>query len=302
MKHEPATRHHTPEDPPPTVIHHPERDDTLLAQWLRRGMERGASFWIIAAGLLALVVGFVYFVGGRFSGESSTGKVWSEVMLAQSPEALQKIAESAETTEAGGWAGLRASTARYREAIAQLPGDRAVAGPILAQVLEGYRTVEQNAKNDDTLRRLAMLGIARTYETRDELSDAISTYEKIAKGWPNTEDGKAASARAKLLQDPDSVAFYKAFADYKTKTSLGTLGPRGANALNLPPGHPGLDDPAMPAPSLLGGPGVTAGSVPSPEGELPRNVFQSDKPKDKEPGASKTDPLLPDVFPKETPK
>lgn len=286
MKHEPATRHHAPDDLPPTVIHHPEADETLLAQWLRRAMARGASFWILAGGTLAVAATVAYLVGGLASGESETARAWSEVMLASTPEDLQKVAETAGSTPAGGWAGLMAAAARYRDGLARLPAEREAAAPILSQALEGFRAVAEGAKDDDTLRRLATVGIARTYETRDELSEAISSYEKIAKTWPETEDGKESAARAKLLQEPSAVAFYKQFSEYKPKSAASTLGPRGANRLDLPPGHPDLDGLAMPAPSLTGG--VPAGSVPSPEGELPGDVFQKNTP----PAAD-----LPPVFP-----
>lgn len=287
MKHQPPSRTHTADDPPPTTIHHPEDDDTLLAQWLRRAMAKGATFWVLIGGAVAMAAGVAYLAGGLTAGETATARAWKDFMLASSPEDLQKLSETAAATPVGGWAGLMAATARYREALSRLPNDRDAAAPILSQALEGFRAVQEDAKADDLIRRLASVGIAHTHETRNELAEAISAYEKLASTWPETEDGKQAAARAKLLRQPEVVAFYKQFAEFKPKVASSSLGPRGTNRLDP---LSGFTDPnaVMPAPSLTGG--VSAGSVPSPEGELPREVFQNDAP-------AKGDDLgLPDVF------
>jgi len=296
MKHEPATRTHHPDDPPPTVIHHPELDETLLAQWLRRAMSKGPTFWFLAAGTVLVIGAVAYLINGLVSGQSATSQAWGQVMLAKTPEDLQRIAETEADTPAGEWAALMAASNRYREGLSRLPADPDSAKPLLTQALDGFTAIEAKAKGNEMLRRLAMLGIARTHETRDELDEAIAEYEKIAQSWPDTDDGKQAAARAKKLKDPEAIAFYKKFAGYKPKAaSTGSLlGPRGANRLDLPPGHPSLDGPTTSAPPLTGG--VPAGSVPSPEkGELPGDVFQKG-------GAGKgkaKDDTLPDVFPDE---
>ncbi|MDB5349157.1 MAG: hypothetical protein JWN86_404 [Planctomycetota bacterium] len=295
MKHEPATRTHHADDPPPTVIHHPEENETLLAQWLQRAMAKGPSFWVLAGGTLAVMLGLGYFVSGMVSSPSTDSRAWAQIMLAKSPEDLQRIAETEASTPAGGWATLMAASARYREALQRLPADQESAKPMLTQALDGFKSVEENAKGDEMLRRLAMLGEARTHETRDELDEAIAVYEKIAQNWPKTEDGIQASARAKRLKQPEAIAFYKKFSTFKPKASASTLlGPRGTNRLNLPAGHPALDGPTMLAPPLTNG--VPAGSIPTPAaGELPKDVFQSS-------GAAKAQPRdddLPEVHPDE---
>ena len=276
MKNEPSPRGHLPTDPPSTVIHHPEEDETLLAQWLRHVLAKGPSFWVLVGGAVVIAAGVAYLVGGITSGETETSRAWGQVMLASTPEEFQAIAETSEETRAGEWAGLLAASERYREGISRLPTDRDVAAPLLSQALEGFRTLADDPKGDAMLRRLAMVGVARTLETRDELPDAISTYSKIAEMWPDTGDGKASAARAKLLAEPVATTFYKQFSEFKARSSSTTIGPRGTNRIDLPPGHPGLDGGAMPAPPLIGG--GPADTVPSPEGELPRDVFQKAEP------------------------
>jgi hypothetical protein len=161
----------------------------------------------------------------------------------------------------------------------------------LKLALEGYQAIEADKNADPMLKRLGMIGSARTLETQNELKDAIAQYEKIAKEWPDTEDGKAAAKRAERLKSPDAIAFYQKFAAYKSKLGSTVLPPRGTNRIDLPAGHPPLDGPIMPAPSLEDG--VRAGAVGG--GELPSDPFQKSA-AEKKAEADKGDPL-PSVFP-----
>ena len=295
MKNDPMPRTHAPDEAPVAVIHDYEADDTLLAKWLRRAMDRGPSFWMMTAAALIVVMGLAYFVSGLTTGTSANARAWGEALVASSPEDYQRVAETAPSTSAGRWSALKAASARYREALSRLPSDREAARPILTQALDGFRAIEQDAKDDPTLRRLAMVGVARTLETRDERDEAIAAYDKVASTWPDTEDARQSTERAKFLKTPEAEAFYAKFSAYTPgKSPSTTIGPRGTNRLKLPDGHPALDGPVMPAPSLLDG--VPVGSVPSPSdatkpGELPKDVFENnDRPKPK-------GETLPDVFP-----
>lgn len=190
---------------------------------------------------------------------------------------------------------LSAASESYQEALTRLPADREAAAPLLSQALDTYREAGEKAHDDPVLKRLAELGIARTYEARNELADAIAQYEKVAKDWPGTDDAKAATERAKLLRDPETVAFYEKFAAYKPPTTP-TLPPRGTSRFDLPLGHPALD-------SLKLGPIPTKAEEIKP-GELPKDVFQAPTPKPGSeavpPGPPLRDPDIPDVFPRET--
>jgi len=302
MKHEPpAPRTHTPDEVPQTVIHHYEEDQTLLARWLQHAIDKGASFWILVAGCLAVVVVVTYLVSGLLATPSKSTEAWQEMILATSTEDLQRLAETQSTSPVGPWADLQAASSRYRDGISRLPANKDAADPILTQALEGFREVEKFAQADQPmLRRMAMLGIARTLETRGELTEAIAEYEAIAKTWPDSTDGKDAAKRAEALKNPDVIAFYKKFEAYKPNTGSTTLGPRGTNRIDLPTGHPALDGPTMPAPSLLDG-GVKHSDV--GKGELPGNVFQkSAAEREAEQADPPKDDSLPDVFPKDAPK
>lgn len=293
MKHEPPIRTHSPDEPPATVIHHYEQDQTLLARWLQGLFAKGATFWFLAISTSAVVIVAGYLISGLLSTPSTTSRAWTEVMLAGTTEDFQKVAESDSDTSAGRWSALRAATLRYGDAIKLLPGDRESAAPLLKQALEGFEAIEGDSKADPMLQRLAILGAARTLETQDDLPKAIEQYEKIAKNWPDTDDGKAALKRADRLKSPEVVAFYKKFSSYKPRLGPTSLPPRGSNGIDLPLDHPPLDGPTMKAPPLGG---VPIGNVKS--GELPSDPFQKSAAEKK---ADSVDPL-PKVFPDEPTK
>lgn len=293
MKHEPAVRTHSPDDPPATVIHDYTADETLLARWLRRAVAKGPSFWFLAGGSTIVVITLCYLISGLFAGSTETASSWRQLILAQGPEDFERIADSEAETPAGRWASLRVATSRYQDALRRLPGDREAARPLLSQALEGFEALEKDTKLDPMIRRLAAVGVARTHETRDELPEAIAAYEKVAQAWPDTEEGKGSAKRAEALKRPEAVAFYKKFSTYTPpRPGSTTLPPRGMNRIDLPAGHPPLDGLTIPAPPIGG---VRAGSVDT-KGELPRDVFQKSRPVD-----APDDPL-PSVFPKEDDK
>lgn len=296
MKHEPPIRTHSDVDPPATVIHHYEEDQTLLARWLKRAMSKGPTFWTLAAGSAAAIFAVGYLISGLTTGKSANTRAWEEVILAGSIEDYQRIATTEGETAAGRWSALNAASRRYREALNRLPADRDGASPMLTQALEDFRAIEDDPKSDEILRRLAMIGVARTLETRQELSDAIAAYEKVAAKWPDTDEGKSAAKRAERLKTPEAIAFYKKFNTYKPRSASSTIGPRGTNRFNMPFGHPDLDGPIMPAPSLTGR-GVPIGSVPSP-GELPSDPFQKSGAERRAAAKAADDDTLPDIFPK----
>lgn len=296
MKHEPPTRTHSDIDAPPTVIHHYEEDQTLLARWLKRAMSKGPTFWMLAAGSAALIFAVGYLISGLTTGKSANAQAWEQVILASSIEDFQRVSETPGDIPAGRWSALSAASRRYREALTRLPADREGAAPILTLALDNFRAIEDDPKADDTLRRLAMVGVARTLETREELADAIAEYQKVAEKWPNTDEGKHAAKRAERLKTPEAIAFYKKFSTYKPRTASTTIGPRGTNRFDMPPGHPDVNGPLMPAPSLTGR-GVPIGSVPS-AGDLPRDLFQKSGAERKATAMPDEDYALPDVFPK----
>jgi hypothetical protein len=276
MKDELSTRpKHLQEHAAKTVIHHPEADDTVLARWLRRGMEKGPKFWVLLGGvtLAFVVIGMV--VQGLLAGGEVVDAAWEQVMLAEKPDDFLKAAET--PGPARSWAYLQAAEARYQEALQNLPANRDAALPLLTRAYDlfekAYETApEAKGKDQDAPeRRLAKMGMARTRESRGELDEAITLYKEIARDWPDSDEGIQAKRLVAELQKPENQKFYKDFAAFKPESF--TLPPRGRSLLDLPATHPPLNGPMIPAPGL---PGLTdePPSRPSSGTELPSNLFE----------------------------
>jgi hypothetical protein len=271
MKDESATRpKHLQEHATPTVIHHPEENDTLLAQWLRRGIEKGPTFWLMLAGVVAvvIVVGFlVQGIGGR---SAAVDDAWTDLMLASSPEERLKAAEV--PGPASSWAYLQAAEGRYQEAFNDLPANRDAALPLLTRAYDLFEKAFDAAPDgkDVPQKRMAAMGMARTLEARGDLESAIKRYKDVARDYKDTDEGKRAAELAAALQKPEVAKFYRDFAAFKPETF--TLPPRGRSALDLPLDHPPLDGPTIPAPLLPVLPGKAATA---PSGSMPTNPFET---------------------------
>jgi hypothetical protein len=284
-------RHRPHETAAPTVIHHYEEDETILARWLRRGMEKGAKFWFLLAGTGVAISALTYLASGLAAGRTEDQRAWLDLMLAKDPDEQVKVAESFPTTKAALWARLQAAEGRYQEALNDLPANREAARPVLNQALDWFRQIADDAPAGSPLKRLAAMGVARTLEARNELDDAIKQYESIAKNpaWRGTAEAIEADRRAAELRKPQTVAFYKAFYAYTPKSL--TLPPGGREMLGLPAGHPDLDSPAVPAPPLSG----PAATPKTGGGELPQDVFTNNPPPP--PKAAKDGDAIPvDIF------
>jgi hypothetical protein len=272
-----------------TVIHHYEEDETLLARWLRKGVEQGPRFWLLFGGGVAVVVLVAVLFHNLSTSESSSAAGWSDLMLAKGVDDLKKLADTHADSSVAGWALLRAAELRFREGVDDLPNNRDAAAPLLKQALDLFEQAEQESPKDSAQKRMAALGVARTLEARDELDNAIKRYEALAAAHPGTDEGKRAEAQAKVLKDPASAQFYREFYAYKPKDV--TLPPGGRDMFNLPgglnipgfpsrgPGLPGSSlPPALPPESPAGSTTVPGTKPRVGGGELPSDVFENPPP------------------------
>jgi hypothetical protein len=276
MKDELSARpKHLQEHAAKTVIHHPEEDDTVLARWLRRGMEKGPKFWVLLGGIALAFVVIGMIVQGLLAGEEVTDEAWAQLMLAEKPEDLLKAAET--PGPARSWANLQAAEVRYQEAFQNLPANRDAALPLLTKAYDlfekAYESVDSKDK-DAPQRRMAKMGMARSREARGELDEAITIYKEIARDWPESVEGAQAKHLVEELQKPEIARFYDDFAKFKPESF--TLPPRGRSLLDLPLDHPALDGPVIPAPGL---PGLPKGPVTTPpaSSEIPKDPFEPPK-------------------------
>ena len=280
MKDDPQNRPRRPDDASTTVIHHYEEDDTVLARWLRKGLDQGPKFWLVLGGSVALAVLIGLLVNNLSRTESSSSAAWSDLILAKGVDDLKKVAEERPDSPVAAWALLRAAEARYREGFDDLPSNKEAAMPLLKQALDLFQQAEQDSPKDSTQRRLAALGAARSYEARNELDSAIKQYESVASAYPGTDEAKLADAQAKVLKDPASAQFYREFHAFKPKDV--TLPPRGSGLFNIPGmPTPGLGNSGLDLPPVFGPdtpPGETSKAPRTGGGELPGNVFENPAP------------------------
>jgi len=230
------------------VIHHPEEKMTALGRWTHRFLRdpQKAGTWALAivAGLLLGVVGW-NLIGSR----SRTTELWNELDTAKKTDDRVALAKEHPSSPAASWALLQAATEFYNQALADMPNNRDVAGPLFKRALDLFDQVGREAPKDSPQARAAALGKARSLEARNELAKAIEQYRLVAKSWPSTPEGVEAAQLADELEKPEAAAFYRElFAYSPTKV---TLPPFGSGSVNLPGGEP-----AKTAPSAAGTPSV----------------------------------------------
>jgi hypothetical protein len=267
----------------PPDLHRHQDEDPLLAQWLRKAIDKGPVYWLVPGAIVAAGIALALAVGNWTSKPSPNSSAWLDLMLANSPEEQIKVAGT--PGPAAGWALLQAAEARYQEAFNDLPANREAALPLLNKAHDLFEQASLKADADPMCKRRAALGMARALEARGDLDAAIAQYEAVAKNFPSTAEAARAEALARELRKPENQKFYQNFAAYKP-TEM-TLPPRGRGFLDsLPPSHPPLDGPVVPAPgfdlpTLPPGTGATtppADTVPKaaePETETPSPVIPS---------------------------
>lgn len=259
------------QDHAPTVIHDPEADQTVLYRWLRRSWERGTSFWLLIGGA-ALLVGLASVVILRSStSRTAEAEAWEALILASGnsdPVDLQLQVGEQGLGEASAWALLRAAESRYREGFSDLPQNREAALPLLKEAQTLFERADSTTGADATLRRMSAFGKARTLEALGDLEGAIQQYESLVKQFPDTAEAKRAEELARLLRDPEIIAFYNQFSSFKPEEAI--LPPGGSESFNIPglpdlPGFPGLNDMG----DLPGLPGLGSGSTLPGTGPIP---------------------------------
>ncbi len=236
MKDEPPV--HELDHATPTVIHHPDEDMTILARWLRRGMERGASFWLTIGGIVVALVAGAVALGALSARGSAQNQAWVDLVPAKTPEDRLKVADAYPKTPVADWARLFAANEEYEAGLIALtdPKQREIAGPRLKKALELYRQVAAEAPQDTSQARGAAFGVARTLEARNELDDAIKQYRLVAETWKGSPEAKQSEALAKALDDPENRQFYKELYAFKPPTTNAPTPLSG-----MPPPPPGID-------------------------------------------------------------
>jgi hypothetical protein len=263
----------------PTVIHHPEEEMPVLARWLERAMANRSRFWGVIGGLVAVVIGGAVLVNVLDLSHSASSEAWQKLDQAKTPSERVELAADYPNTEAERWALLQAATEYYNQGFADLPSNRDVALPVLKKAVDLFKRVESESSPGAPQTRVAALGLAQTYEARNDIEKAIEQYQRVAKLWHDSEEARQAEAKIEALKKPETLLFYKELYTYKSPEI--TLPPGSQGGIDLPAGHPPIDGPSsIPPPVTLPAlptiPEPTTTPKPeaaTPKPELPDDVF-----------------------------
>ena len=309
---------HQLEHAEPTVIHHPEEDMTILARWLKNGIEQGPRFWYLLGGVLVLLIALLALASGLSSSKSPMAEAWSDLTSAETPEEQLKVAETYPNTPVALWAKLQAARQEYSLGVSDLTSGNSTkvtaAGPRLLKALKLFEEVAKDAPKDSSQMLNALLGAARTLETRNELPEAIQKYRDLATKYPSTPEAKQALAYAKALEDPTAADFYKEL--YSPKAAAGVSSPAIPNLgdpsslLNglLPKGSTPANQPAppdLPPPPPSSAPKAEAPKTDAPKADAPKAdapKAEAPKPEAPKPEAPKTEAPKPEAPKAEAPK
>lgn len=221
----------------PTVLHHPEEDETILARWLRKGLEQGTMFWLGLAALLATVLGIWLVTTLYANREPAQAKTWKELILAEDTAKRAELGKSS-TGPVASWALIQAAETRYMEGFQDLPQNRDSALEKMKAAYDLFLQAREKSAAGTHDRFYASMGLARTLEARGEVDDAIKQYDELATAWADTPLGEEAKRYSERLNKPASREYYKEFAVFQPTPAI--LPPGGSLDLGLPlPGLPG---------------------------------------------------------------
>lgn len=231
-----------------------------------------SALWLsIAVGVLVLLL----IIAWRYYREVSAknrSAAWKQLELASSVSDLEAIMEAQRGTVVGRAAKVQLARLLLNEGLNQLASDlqRSRAIENVERARDLYRELSEEARDDGTIRREALLSAAKAEETllavpkadktegvRGSLDQAIEWYEKAASEYPETPEGRAAADRLKKLREhrEDVQRFYTELArrfrtsDVPSKSDAGATGTTGGVGTGIsPPPLPPLNSEPPPKP------------------------------------------------------
>jgi len=195
-----------------------ELQTNVLADWLGDQIERLRPYARLALGIV-LAVAVVLLLYTYLSSQSArqTEKGFQEYFLAldelntkRNPESLTRLAESSElaNTPVGHWAQLSLGDNYLRVGVDQLFNDRAAGIKSLHSAIDEYAQVAKQTQQPMLADR-ATMGMARAYESLNDLEKARAKYDSLAKG--SGAFSAEAQQRLKDLGQQSTKQFYDWF-------------------------------------------------------------------------------------------
>lgn len=172
---------------------------------------------VLGIAVAALLIVGVYVSLNRYSA-AKLERGWNAYYQAQTQqniEAMRQVADENQGTAAGTWARLWVADELLRSGVEQQFQDRSQANDDLRKAAADYEQVISQ-RVDSLLIQRAKLGLARAYESLDQLEEARKVYRELATG----VFADQAEARLADLDRPQTKAFYDWFAAQDPRPSL----------------------------------------------------------------------------------
>jgi len=234
-----------------------ELHTNALADWLGEQIERLRPYSRVAVGiLLAIVVVLGLYAYLTRQSVAQTERGWQRYFQALDslqqrgdPDPLTQLAQSSDyvRTPVGYWSALSLADYHLNDGINQLFNDRAVAQRSLREAISEYTQVATQTQLP-LLAERATLGIARAYESVNDLPSARLAYEKLANESSGAFSAEAQQRMRDLDQDSTKRFYDWFFAATPPRQPLGGPGLPGQrpNFGSLP------DEGSFPSPGAEG--------------------------------------------------
>lgn len=275
-------------------VHH--EDEVALAKLLKESkpfLERYGTTMIYGVAAVLAIAAVVVYVQRQ---PAPTAELSRDLMLAQSAEDFQEIADNSPTSQIGILARLRQADSELEDGVSKLFTDREASKTNIENAEKAYKQLEDRKDVNDSIRERVLVGLARVAECRCDGSDgsmnaATEAWQRVLKAFPDSKMFKViAEARIKRLASDDSRKFYAWFSTQNPKPDDDLLMPQD--------GMPG-QVPAMPTlPSLqdLGLPNLTpSASDSTPSDETKKDTASEVKSGEDKPADAAATPDSPDA-------
>lgn len=275
-------------------VHH--EDEVALAKLLKESkpfLERYGTTMIYGVAAVLAIAAVVVYVQRQ---PAPTAELSRDLMLAQSAEDFQEIADNSPTSQIGILARLRQADSELEDGVSKLFTDREASKTSIENAEKAYKQLEDRKDVNDSIRERVLVGLARVAECRCDGSDgsmnaATEAWQRVLKAFPDSKMFKViAEARIKRLASDDSRKFYAWFSTQNPKPDDDLLMPQD--------GMPG-QVPAMPTlPSLqdLGLPNLTpSASDSTPSDETKKDTASEVKSGEDKPADAAATPDSPDA-------
>jgi hypothetical protein len=211
-----------------------------LADWLGKGVElveqnARAAIGVVVA--LAVILAVYYFMRADSNRKRVAG--WDryfQAMNNRDAAEMLSIAEAYPRSPVGAWARLTVADNQLVTGINQLFQNRAEANDQLRRAVANYEEVERSsvAANEPLLRQRALWGLARAYESLNQLDKARAGYRQLAdsKQWQHPLFALEAKRRLASLESQPTREFYDWFARHEP-TPPPAMSPATSPELNL---------------------------------------------------------------------